>query len=98
MCYFPWQASFHYQNGGPRSGNPLSGPNIRATFQSLDDHILKARDKAQWIDVHRLLLLRALMSQVGGETKLLPFLLVRAQYTDFLGNHHEYEDDILHTS
>ncbi|XP_048252459.1 uncharacterized protein LOC124151887 [Haliotis rufescens] len=57
------RAAFHYQNGGPRSGNPLSGPNIRATFQSLDDHILKARDKAQWIDVHRLLLLRALMSQ-----------------------------------
>ncbi|XP_046546586.1 uncharacterized protein LOC124256656 [Haliotis rubra] len=57
------RAAFHYQNGGPRSGNPLSGPNIRAAFQSLDDHILKARNKAQWLDVHRLLLLRALMSQ-----------------------------------
>ncbi|XP_059149138.1 uncharacterized protein LOC131936245 isoform X2 [Physella acuta] len=59
----PERAAFHYQNGGPlRGGNPLSSSNILAAVTALDKQLLLLREKSEFMEVHRLLLYRSLIS------------------------------------
>ncbi|CAL1528765.1 unnamed protein product [Lymnaea stagnalis] len=57
------RAAFHYQNGGPsRGGNPLSSSNVRAVLSYMDQKLLKLREKSDYMEIHRLLLYRSLIS------------------------------------
>ncbi|XP_012938073.2 uncharacterized protein LOC101862797 [Aplysia californica] len=57
------RAAFHYQNGGPlRGGNPVSTSNVRAALTAMDQKLLTLREKSDFLEVYRLLLLRSLIS------------------------------------
>ncbi|KAH9515088.1 hypothetical protein Btru_019168 [Bulinus truncatus] len=57
------RAAFHYQNGGPiRGGNPLSSSNMKSVLAYLDNKLLQLREKSDFMEVHRLLLYRSLLS------------------------------------
>uniref|UniRef100_A0A2C9KZE9 Uncharacterized protein n=1 Tax=Biomphalaria glabrata TaxID=6526 RepID=A0A2C9KZE9_BIOGL len=59
----PERAAFHYQNGGPiRGGNPLSSSNMKSVIMFLDEKLMKLRDMSDFMEVHRLLLYRSLIS------------------------------------
>ncbi|XP_050409076.2 uncharacterized protein LOC126824019 [Patella vulgata] len=58
------RSAFHFQNGGPpRSGDPMSEPNIRAVCLHLNEEMTRAKEHCDWLKVHRLLLLKSVMYQ-----------------------------------
>ncbi|CAG5123721.1 unnamed protein product, partial [Candidula unifasciata] len=59
----PERAAFHYQNGGPpRGGNPLNSSNVRSVVSSMNQKLLQSRDRVDFMEAYRLLLIRSLIS------------------------------------
>ncbi|GFO22601.1 hypothetical protein PoB_004910600 [Plakobranchus ocellatus] len=83
------RAAFHYQNGGPlRGGNPLSSSNMKAALAYMDQKLLKLRAQSDFLEIHRLLLFRSLISDdtlhVVEAWRMFHSIAVRAEYVSSL--------------
>ena len=61
MWYF--KAAFHYQHGGP-ARDLMESPTVLLPDGALYKQLQAARDSANWLEVHRLLLLLNLINMV----------------------------------